>query len=90
LATAFDDVAEAAAVVENLDLVLSIDTLMTHLAGALNKDLCVLLAPAADWRYLLDREDSPWYPSARLIRRTNDEDWSAFTARVLQDLKAKV
>lgn len=85
----FDDVADAAALVENLDLVLSIDTLMTHLAGALNKDLWILLAPSADWRYLLDREDSPWYPSARLIRRTDAEDWSAFMGRVLQDLKAK-
>ena len=83
------DLADAAALTENFDLVLSIDTLMTHLAGALDKDLWVLLAPAADWRYLLDREDSPWYPSARLIRRTADEDWSAFTARVLQDLKAR-
>lgn len=86
---AFADVADAAAAVESLDLVLSIDTLMTHLAGALNKELWILLAPAADWRYLLDREDSPWYPSARLIRRTRDEDWSAFMLRVAGDLKTR-
>lgn len=85
----FGDVADAAALVENLDLVLSIDTLMTHLAGAMNKDLWILLAPAADWRYLLDREDSPWYPSAHIKRRTNDEDWSTFMARVGRDLKAR-
>ncbi|MFC1673570.1 tetratricopeptide repeat protein [Pseudomonadota bacterium] len=85
----FEDVSEAAALMENLDLVLSIDTLSTHLAGALNKELWTLLAPAADWRYLLEREDSPWYPSARLVRRTNDEDWSAFMDRVLGELKAR-
>lgn len=86
---AFTDVADAAAVVENLDLVLSIDTLMTHLAGALNKELWILLAPTADWRYLLDREDSPWYPSARILRRTQDEDWHAFMKRVTRELKAR-
>lgn len=86
---AFTDVADAAAVVENLDMVLSIDTLMTHLAGALNKELWILLAPAADWRYLLDRDDSPWYPSARILRRTQDEDWQAFMQRVTRELKAR-
>lgn len=86
---AFSDVADAAAAVEGLDLVLSIDTLMTHLAGALNKELWILLAPSADWRYLLDRKDSPWYPSARIVRRTNDEDWSQFMARVSAQLKAR-
>jgi len=85
----FNDVADAAALVETLDLVLSIDTLMTHLAGALNKDLWTLLAPVADWRYLLDRDDSPWYPSARLIRRTETEDWDAFMDRILNALKAR-
>lgn len=84
----FTDVAEAAALVENLDMVLSIDTLMTHLAGALNKELWTLLAPAADWRYLLEREDSPWYPSARMVRRTKDEDWDVFMDRVAAELKA--
>lgn len=86
---AFTDVADAAAAVENLDMVLSIDTLMTHLAGALNKELWILLAPAADWRYLLDRDDSPWYPSARILRRTQDEDWQAFMQRVTRELKAR-
>lgn len=85
----FTDVFDAAALVENLDLVLSIDTLMTHLAGAMNKELWILLAPAADWRYLLDHEDSPWYPSARILRRTQDENWFAFTARVQKELKAR-
>ena len=86
---AFTDVADAAAAVENLDMVLSIDTLMTHLAGALNKELWILLAPAADWRYLLDRDDSPWYPSARILRRTQDEDWQAFMQRITRELKAR-
>lgn len=85
----FTDVSDAAALVENLDLVLSIDTLMTHLAGAMNKELWILLAPAADWRYLLDREDSPWYPSARILRRTKDEDWFAFMVRIQSELKAR-
>ena len=85
----YTDVADAAALMENLDLVLSIDTLATHLAGALNKELWILLAPVADWRYLLERDDNPWYPSARVLRRTDEEDWSAFTARVAQNLKTR-
>lgn len=83
------DVADTAALVENLDLVISIDTLLCHLAGALGKEEWILLGPSAEWRFLRERNDSPWYPGARLIRRDEHEDWPAFMERVSHDLKAR-
>ncbi|QJW84859.1 hypothetical protein HK414_18460 [Ramlibacter terrae] len=58
---------------ERLDLVITVDTSIAHLAGALGKPVWILLAPNADWRWLLGREDSPRYPSARLFRRGSGE-----------------
>lgn len=62
------DFADTAALIERLDLVISVDTAVAHLAGALGKPLWLLLPTAPDWRWLLDRADSPWYPTARLFR----------------------
>ncbi|MFL5251548.1 MAG: glycosyltransferase family 9 protein [Rhodopila sp.] len=69
------DFGETAALIENLDLVVTVDTSMGHLAGALGKPVWILIPKAADWRWLLDRDDSPWYPTARLFRQQKPGDW---------------
>jgi tetratricopeptide (TPR) repeat protein len=69
------DFGETAALIENLDLVVTVDTSMGHLAGALGKPVWILIPKAADWRWLLDRDDSPWYPSARLFRQHKPGAW---------------
>ena len=61
---------------QNLDLVISSDNAVVHLAGALGVNVWVALAFAADWRWMLDRSDSPWYPTMRLFRQTAPGDWS--------------
>ena len=65
-----DDFAETAAAVDALDLVITVDTSVAHLAGALGKPVWVLLPWVTDWRWMLDREDNPWYPTMRLFRQT--------------------
>lgn len=69
------DFGETAALMENLDLIITIDTAMGHLAGALARPVWIMLAKAADWRWLLDRSDSPWYPTARLFRQATPGGW---------------
>ena len=76
------DFAELAALIESMDHVISIDTGIAHLAGALGKPLWILLPYRADWRWMRDREDTPWYPQARLFRQTRPGDWSDVIARV--------
>lgn len=80
------DFADTAALMVNLDLIISIDTASAHLAGALGKPVWTLLPYVADWRWLLSREDSPWYPSMRLFRQEMRGDWSGAIARLLQAL----
>jgi hypothetical protein len=70
-----NDWADTAALVANLDLVISIDTSVAHLAGAMGKRVWLLLPRAAEWRWMMDREDSPWYPTMRLFRCKADDDW---------------
>jgi len=82
LGSGFRDLAETAAHVAALDLVITVDTVIAHLAGALGKPVWVLLPQAPDWRWLLDREDSPWYPTARLFRQPEPGDWASVVARV--------
>ena len=86
----YDDFASTAEVVSNLDLVISVDTSVAHLAGALNLPVWILLAKAGDWRWLLDRDDSPWYPSARLFRQRQAGDWKEVVHRVSEELKERV
>lgn len=76
------DFGESAAMIGQLDLVITVDTAIAHLAGALGKPAWLLLPPNPDWRWLLDREDSPWYPTLRLFRRGCGEPRSAQVARV--------
>ncbi len=81
------DFADTAAIIEGLDLVISIDTSVAHLAGAMGKP-CWTLLPAirCDWRWLRERADSPWYPTMRLYRQTRPGDWTATVEQVIADL----
>jgi uncharacterized protein (TIGR03032 family) len=74
--------ADTAAAISQMDLVISVDTGVVHLAGALGKPVWVLLCQAPDWRWLLDRDDSPWYPTARLFRQQQAKDWAPVMAAV--------
>jgi hypothetical protein len=77
-----NDFTDTAALIENLDLVVAVDTSVVHLAGALGKPAWVLLPFMPDWRWLLDRDDSPWYPSLRLFRQDESRGWDRVIARV--------
>jgi hypothetical protein len=74
--------ADTAALIANLDLVISVDTSVAHLAGALAKPLWILLPFTPDWRWLLDRDDSPWYPTAHLFRQDETRRWDTVMAHV--------
>ncbi|MDA8094523.1 MAG: tetratricopeptide repeat protein [Betaproteobacteria bacterium] len=86
LAPALPDFAETAAAIANLDLVVSVDSAVTHLAGALGVKVWTLLPFSADWRWLTGREDSPWYPSMRLIRQPAPGDWAGVARTVAEAL----
>jgi tetratricopeptide (TPR) repeat protein len=77
-----DSFFDTAAIISNLDLVISVDTSVAHLAGALGKSVWILLPYVPDWRWLLDREDSPWYPTARLFRQNHTRAWDDVITRV--------
>ncbi|HEY0837598.1 MAG TPA: hypothetical protein VGE72_27030, partial [Azospirillum sp.] len=81
------DFADTAAAMAGLDLVISSCTAPAHLAGALGVPVWVLLAHAPDWRWLLDRADSPWYPTARLFRQHRAGDWTDVVGRVAAALR---
>jgi tetratricopeptide (TPR) repeat protein len=81
-----DDFADTAAAMENLDLVISVDTSTTHLAGALGINTWTLLAYVPDWRWLTEREDSPWYPSMRLFRQAARGAWNGVMNKVIKEL----
>lgn len=85
-----DDFSATAEQVSGLDLVISVDTSVAHLAGALNVPVWILLAKSADWRWLLDRDDSPWYPSARLFRQRQAGGWKEVVQRVGEELRKRV
>ena len=82
----FTDFADTAAAVSALDLVIAADTAVAHLAGALNRPVWILLPYASDWRWLVDRTDSPWYPSAVLFRQQRPGDWPGVIERVAAKL----
>jgi tetratricopeptide (TPR) repeat protein len=80
------DFRETSALLSSLDLVITVDTSIAHLAGALGLPVWVLLPALADWRWLVDRPDSPWYPTARLFRQPVAGDWDGAIARIAQAL----
>jgi len=85
--TGAKDFADTAALLDRLDLVISVDTSVAHLAGAMGKPCWVLLpAEGTDWRWLLERADSPWYPSVTLYRQQSGEPWAAVIDRLAVDL----
>ena len=87
------DLADTAAIVANLSLVISVDTSVAHLAGAMGKPVWILLHQSPDWRWLLQRQSSPWYPTARLLRQSTLGRWQDVVARVevaLRELVARV
>jgi len=82
LADRLANFAETAAAIAGLDLVIAADTAVAHLAGALGKPVWILLPFVPDWRWLIDRDDSPWYPTARLFRQPVRGDWESVAQRV--------
>lgn len=83
------DFADTAAMIANLDLVISVDTAAAHLAAAMGKPTWVLLPYAPDWRWLTAREDSPWYPTLRLFRQPKPRDWANPIQRVAEALRER-
>lgn len=82
------DFADTAALITNLDLVISVDTAVAHLAGALAKPVWTLLEFVPAWRWMLDREDSPWYPTMRLFRQPKRGDWASVIHRMVAELRS--
>jgi ADP-heptose:LPS heptosyltransferase len=79
-----------AAAIERMDLVITVDTMYAHLAGALGRPVWVLLPFAPDWRWMLHREDSPWYPTMRLFRQPARGAWRPVIERLRSELEAWV
>jgi hypothetical protein len=83
------DFADTAAAISRLDLVISVDTSVAHVAGAMGKPVWTLLPYLSDWRWMVDREDTPWYPTMRLFRQTRQGEWGAVFERVARELGAR-
>jgi len=84
------DFADTAALIANLDLVIAVDTAVVHLAGAMGRPVWTLLPFVPDWRWLLERTDSPWYPTMRLFRQPALGDWDSVIRRVAKELEGAV
>jgi len=82
-----EDFSDTAALIDKMDLVISVDTSVAHLAGALGKKVLILLPYVPDFRWMLDRSDSPWYPTATLFRQPETDDWESAIADIIQYLK---
>ena len=82
------DFSDTAALILQLDLVISVDTSVAHLAGALGAPVWILLPYSPDWRWLLDRDDSPWYPSVRLFRQQQIGNWAGVIDQVKNELRS--
>ena len=81
------DFSDTAAIIENLDLIISVDTSVAHLAGAMNKPVWILLPFIPDWRWFFKRDDCPWYPSMRLFRQKKSGNWKDVFEEVKEELK---
>jgi ADP-heptose:LPS heptosyltransferase len=80
------DLAETAALMATLDLVITTDTCIAHLAGAMGKPVWILLPHLSDWRWMQQTETTPWYPTARLFRQRSPGDWDGVMERVVRQL----
>ena len=80
------DFGDLAVIIDQLDLVISVDSPVAHMAGALGKKVWTVLSHVADWRWMLEGETTPWYPTMRLFRQTQPGDWSGVIERVAQAL----
>jgi ADP-heptose:LPS heptosyltransferase len=81
------DLAETTALVATLDLVITTDTCIAHLAGAMGKQVWILLPHLSDWRWMQETERTPWYPTARLFRQRTAGDWAGVLGRVIGALR---
>ncbi len=85
-----DNGLDLAAILSTLDLVVTCDTFVAHLAGALGRPVLLALPAVADWRWLAGREDTPWYPSMRLMRQRRPGDWSDPMTRIAADVRERI
>ena len=81
---------DTAAVMANLDLVISADSSIAHLAGALGRPIWLALKHVPDWRWMLDRSDSPWYPTMRLFRQRTRDDWRSVFSDIEDALRERI
>jgi len=88
LSESLTDFEETAALIANLDLIITVDTSVGHLCGALGKPVWIMLSKASDWRWLIGRSDSPWYPSVRLFRQSKAGDWEPVISEVARALSS--
>ena len=93
--TVFSDIdsipfVDSAAIIQNLDMVISIDTSIAHLAGAMGKETWVMLPYYSDWRWFINRDSSPWYPTMKLFRQTKNGDWDGLINRIKDKLQHKL
>jgi len=84
-----DDYDDTMAILDNLDLLVTVDTSVAHLAGAMGRPVWIMLPRAPDWRWLLDRSDTPWYPSMRLFRQGPERRWDDVTRTIAAELAAR-
>ena len=84
------DFGDLAVIIDQLDLVISVDSSVAHMAGALGKKVWTLLSHGADWRWMLEGETTPWYPTMRLFRQTRPGDWSGVIERVAEALSSQM
>ena len=85
-----DAFVDTAAVIANCDLIISSDTAIAHLAGALGYRTWVVLKKIPDWRWMLDRNDSPWYPNMRLYRQKERDNWEEVFETIKKDLQSLI
>ena len=81
------DFSDTAALIDAMDIIISVDTSVAHLAGAMGKNVWVLLPYLPDFRWMLDRKDSPWYPTMRLYRQNDFDKWNSVLTTIKKDLE---